>query len=394
MSTHAAPAKARLLAVLLAYASFIGLGMTNSLLGVAWPSIRATFGRSLDALGALLIANTLGYMLASALSGRLLARSGVALLLAGSAAAAALVLAAMGLAPTWAALVLLSLGLGLGGGAIDGGLNAYAAAHFSPRVMNWLHACFGIGATLGPAIMTWAVVGGPGWRAGYLIAAGIQLALAICFVLSRRLWDGQAASAATTPHAGAALAATLRLPLVWLGVVFFFVYTGLEVGTGNWIYTLLTESRGVAAALAGAWASLYWASLTLGRIVFGFAVQRIAPNTLLRWCMAAVVLGALLIWLNLAPWLSFAGIALLGLALAPQFPMLISATPGYLGPRHAANGVGLLVAAASLGGALVPSLFGVLARAYGLEIFGPALFVGALAMAALFELLVRRAGDR
>ncbi len=38
--------------VLLAYIAFIALGMPDGLLGVAWPSIRASFLIPLDALGA------------------------------------------------------------------------------------------------------------------------------------------------------------------------------------------------------------------------------------------------------------------------------------------------------------------------------------------------------
>jgi fucose permease len=394
------PRRVGLLILSLAYAGFIGLGMVNSLLGVAWPSIHATFGLPLDALGVLLIGITIGYMIASAVSGRLLALLGGGTLLALSSCLAAASLLAAGSAPSWAVLVAFGFTSGLSGGAIDGGLNAYAAAHFSPRAMNWLHACFGIGATLGPAIMTAVItgywtLGGLGWRAGYWIVGAAQLALALCFALTRQRWHDPAspqAAAASPPQAahGAPLVETLRLPLAWLGIALFFAYTGLEIATGNWVYSLLTEARGVPAALAGTWVSLYWGSLTAGRILFGFVVQRISPTTLLRWCMAGATLSALLIWMNLAPWLASGGIALMGLALAPQFPLLISATPGYLGPRHAANGVGFQVAAAGLGGALVPSLVGVLARAWGLEVLGPFLFAAALTMAALFELLLWR----
>jgi fucose permease len=388
--------RAGLLILLLAYAAFIGLGLSNSLMGVAWPSVRTTFGQPLDALGIFLIGNTSGYMIASALSGRLLARMTAGTMLALSCCLAAASLLATGSAPSWPALVALGFAAGLSGGAIDGGLNAYAAAHFSPRAMNWLHACFGIGATLGPAIMTGAIVYGLGWRAGYWIVGAAQLALALCFGLTRQLWRDSAPLAhAAEPSRGVRLAATLRLPIAWTGILLFFIYTGAEIATGQWVYSLLTESRGVPAAQAGAWVSLYWASLTIGRILFGFLVQRVAPTTLLRWCMAGAVLSALLIWLNLAPWLAFAGIALMGLSLAPQFPLLISATPAYLGAAHANNGVGLQVAAASLGGAAIPSLIGVLAAAYGLEVLGPFLFVTTLLMGALFELLTisRRAAS-
>jgi fucose permease len=389
--------RAGLLILLLAYAGFIALGLSNSLMGVAWPSIADTFGQPLEALGVFLIGNTTGYMIASAFSGRLLARMSAGTMLALSCCLAAAALLAAGSSPSWPALVALGFVSGLSGGAIDGGLNAYAAAHFSPRAMNWLHACFGIGATLGPAIMTGVIANGLSWRVGYWIVGAVQLALALCFGFTRQLWSDPAPrSAEGQTVRGAPLAATLRLPMTWLGIALFFVYTGAEIATGQWVYSLLTESRGVPTALAGAWVSLYWASLTLGRILFGFVVQRISPTTLLRWCMAGAVLSALLIWLNLAPWLTFAGIALMGLSLAPQFPLLISATPDYLGAAHGPNGVGLQVASASLGGAVIPSLIGVLAAWYNtLEVLGPFLFVTTLLMTALFELLIlnRRASS-
>jgi len=390
LPSSAAVRNAVLVTLLLAYAGFIALGLANSLMGVAWPAVRATFGLPIDALGILLIGNTVGYMLASAGSGRLIARFSIGGVLALSCGIAALSLLGTGSAPVWALLIGLSVTAGLGGGSIDAGLNAYAAVHFSPRAMNWLHACFGIGATLGPALMTAVVTGGFGWRVGFWVAGATQLALAAGFVVTRHRWrDGTALAAATTPARSVPLTATLRLPIAWLGIVLFFAYTGAEIAMGQWVYSLLTEARGVPAALAGTWTSLYWASLTIGRILFGFVVQRLAPTTLLRWCMASAVLSTLLIWLNGAAWLTFGGIALMGLSLAPQFPLLISATPRYLGPQHATNGVGFQVAAASLGGALLPGLVGVLARSSSLEVLGPFLFVVVLIMAALFEILAR-----
>jgi fucose permease len=385
-----------LLTLLLAYAGFIALGLSNSLMGVAWPAVRATFGLPIDALGVLLIGNTVGYMIASAGSGRLIARLSIGGVLALSCGIAALSLLGSGSAPVWAVLIGLSVTAGLGGGAIDAGLNAYAAVHFSPRAMNWLHACFGLGATLGPALMTAVVTSGFGWRVGFWVAGTTQLALAAGFVVTRQRWrnDNAPAAETATPARSVPLIATLRLPIAWLGIVLFFAYTGAEVAMGQWVYSLLTEARGVPAALAGTWTSLYWASLTIGRIVFGFVVQRLSPTTLLRWCMASSVLSALLIWLSGAAWLTFGGIALMGLSLAPQFPLLISATPRYLGPQHATNGVGFQVAAASLGGALLPGLVGVLARSRSLEVLGPFLFVVVLIMAALFEILARHMAEQ
>jgi len=380
------------LLVALAYAAFISLGLPDGLIGVGWPSIRQTYGLPIDALGALLITFTIGYLVSSATSGWLLARLGVGMLLVLSCVATATALLFYGLTLGWWVMIAFGIFSGLGAGAIDAGLNTYAANNFDARTMNWLHASFGIGAVTGPAIMTVVLTSGQRWRAGFAIVGAVLLALVGGFVLTRGLWRGPGAPARSAQHParGATLAETLRQPVTWLGIVLFFAYTGAEIGAGQWTYSLLTEARGVSATLAGTWVSLYWASLTLGRILFGFVVHRMSSITLLRCCLGAGVLGALLIWLDLALWLTLGAIGLMGMALAPQFPLLISATPGYLGQRHAANGVGFQVAAASLGGAVLPALIGVLARARGLEVLGPFLLVVMLIMAALFELLARR----
>lgn len=388
-ATAPALARASFLTIVLAYAGFVALGLTNSMMGVAWPSIRDTFSQPLDALGIILTASTIGYMSGSAGSARVVGRVGVGTTLAASCALMALAMLGTGGAPAWVVLMAMSLLSGLGAGLIDAGLNTYAATYFSPRAMNWLHACFGVGATVGPAIMTAAVAGGFGWRIGYFVVGVVQVLLTVCFVATRNSWQVPMAASADQPEHGATFGETLRLPLAWLGIAIFLAYTGSEITPGTWGFSLLTESRGVDAALAGTWISLYWGSLTLGRIVVGAIANLAAPRTILRASMIAAVAGSVLLWLNAGPWVSFLGLAVLGFALAPQFPMLISATPRFLGPRHAANGVGFEVAAAGFGGAILPSLVGVLAKNISLEVIGPFMVVATTLMLVLFEILAR-----
>lgn len=379
--------------LVLAYAGFIGLGLVSSRLGVTWPAIRDTFGMPIDAISMLLIAQLAGSIVVSASSGRLTAWLNIGVMSAWSCGITAVALLGSGATPSWAVLVALSILTGLGTGAIEASLNTYAATHFSPRAMNWLHASFGVGATLGPALMTALLAGGLSWRIGFIVVGAVELALAIGFGLTRAHWQGAPAPSAATPRAhGVPIRETLRLPAAWLGILLFVAFTGAQASAGQWFFSVLTEQRGVSEALAGTWVSLFWASLTVGRIVFGFVVQRFAPAQVLRVCMGGALLSTVLFWLNLAPWLSFASIVLLGLAMAPQFPLLTSATPRYLGSRHAANGIGLQVAAAGLGGVLVTSLMGVLARTLGLGAIAPALVVAAVAMVVLFELLARHMG--
>ena len=177
----------RLVPVLAALA-FVSLGLPDGLLGVAWPSIRASFGLELDALGALLVAATTGYVASSFSSGHLLGRINLGTVLAVSCGLTATALLGYASASAW--LVVLALGavLGLGSGAIDAALNTYVATHHGPRMLNWLHACFGVGAASGPLVMTAVLESGSTWRRGYAIVGLAQLALAGCFVVTFRSW--------------------------------------------------------------------------------------------------------------------------------------------------------------------------------------------------------------
>ncbi|MDP9315499.1 MAG: MFS transporter, partial [Chloroflexota bacterium] len=176
MAASAAPIRQRAaLLVGLAYAAFISLGLPDGLTGVAWPSIRTTFRLPLDALGALITTGTIGYLMSSFSSGRLSARIGVGWLLVLSCLATAVSLLGYGATPVWAVMVSLGLLAGLGAGAIDAGLNTYAAESFSPRTVNWLHASFGLGAATGPIIMSGIISAGYSWRLGYLVVGVAQL---------------------------------------------------------------------------------------------------------------------------------------------------------------------------------------------------------------------------
>ncbi len=388
-----------LLLIGLTYISFISLGLPDGLLGVAWPSIRASFALPIDALGALLVMFTMGYLLASFSSGWLLARMNVGALLAGSCFATAMSLFVYAVAPAWWTVVAFGLVAGLGAGAIDTGLNTYAANHFSARLVNWLHACYGLGATLGPLIMTSVLAAGRRWQMGYVIVGLAQLVLAICFGATHKLWSDKSKAVGLAPEGSSSVKktssasptspiSTLRLPITWLSIALFFLYTGIEAATGAWAYSLFTEGRAIPAMTAGTWVSIYWGAFTAGRIISGFVIEFVPRRLFLRGCIIGMIGGALLTWIHLTNLLSFIGLALMGLAAAPIFPSLIASTPERLGERHTANGVGFQIAAAVLGQSLLPSLIGVLARNFGWEIIAPALLTAAMLLLVIYEMLM------
>jgi fucose permease len=379
--------------LVLSYLAFVSLGLPDTVLGVAWPSLRQSFGLSQASLGAVLGANVAGYFVSGVLAGRLVARTGVGGVLALSSALVALGLTGYAAAPSFGLFVPIGALVGLGSGAIDAALNGYAARHFPVRHLQWLHACYSLGATAGPATMTAVLARGAPYRVGYAILAGALAAMAIGFALTRGRWDGGEPEGAPGAARDAGAAAALRRPTVWLQIAIFFVYTGLESSTGQWCFTVLREGRGLTVEAAGAWTAAYWGSIAVGRVVLGFAVDRIGPDRLLRFATLGAVLGAL----------AFAasggiggrlGLVLLGASLAPMYPALMSRTPARVGQDVAQHAVGFQVSAATLGTAAVPSAFGLLAARSGLAPLGPAVLAVALSLALLHEALLRATRQR
>jgi fucose permease len=366
------------------------------MLGVAWPSIRASFALPLDALGLLLGTFASGYFVSSAVSGRVLTRLGIGQALAISCGLTGLSLLGYALSPSWLSMVALAGVLGLGAGTIDAGVNTYAAVAHGARVLNWMHAAFGLGAAVGPLIMTAIIGSGLAWNFGYAIVAVAQLGLAMGYWLTRHRYARPRRASRSESASGSvsgSARALVREPRALLSMALFFVYVGLEAASGQWSFSLFTLSRGTPVGIAGVLVSAYWASLTAGRVLFGVLVNYFPSERLLRLCMLVTVVAAALIWFNV-PLVSWLALAVLGLVYAPVFPVLIAETPARFGAGQTANAVGLQVAAAVAGGAALPGLIGVLAARISLEVVGPCLVIGGLVELCLYQLLVRRAFAR
>jgi len=373
----------------LAGIAFISLGLPDGLLGVAWPSIRRSFGLDIDAVGALLVAAMCGYVASSFSSGRLLRHLNVGAVLALSCALTGGGLLGYATTAYWPVMVVLGVALGVGGGAIDSALNTYAATHHGARTLNWLHACYGIGAATGPLIMT-AVLGmGLGWRRGYAMVGLAQVGLAACFGATFRWWERTDTGDSPTSPTFATIPATLRLSGAKLGIAAFFVYAGVEASTGVWTYTLLTEGRGTDPVHAARAVSVFWGGLTAGRLLAALAGALIPARRLLWIALWGVTLGLLIVWADVTPGATYGGLFIAGLACGPIFPTLVAVTPARLGAEHAANAVGFQIASAALGLSLVPWAVGVAASAFGIEVIATLLVAMAALLIVVYRLLER-----
>lgn len=351
--------------VIIAYLGFIIIGMPIGLRGVAWESgARADFAQPVGALGALILANTISYFLSSALASRLIQRFGLGNAMLGSFIVTGLALLGYALSPAWALMIVLGVVVGFGLGFVDAAMNVYFAAHHGPRLMNWLHACFGIGSAVAPLLLNYILAQGGTWRTTYTVIAALYAVLLLLIIVTRNQWTVNPAGEGdgVKPASGRA---TLALVIVWIGIVTFFVYGGVEIVPSDWGARLFTAARGIDQTEANNRISLYWFFFTIGRIAFGFIVPYFKAATLMRLCMIGTIIGAALLAVppsDPTNTLGVIGLVIGAFAMSPLFALLVTATQEKLGPAHAPNAISFQVAAASAGIGILPALTGLIAE--------------------------------
>jgi fucose permease len=316
--------------LIISYLVFIAIAIPDGVLNIAWTYMQQTFALPPSAIGLLLGCAMVARLISSFGSGPLIARFGMgALLLAGILLALVGVLLVTLAAETaiWWMLFVAIFVLALGGGALDGGLNTFVSANYSTGRLNWLHAAFGIGITIGPWMATFIIVSlQGGWHLAYVVSAvPLVLLLALIF-FTRARWTAQAQAPTATVNSSQRVSVreTLRVPMVVLSLLLFFTYGGAEIGTGQLANTLFVEQRGIDQGTAGFWVGMFWATFTLGRILMGVVADRVSNILLMRWSMVGTVIGAALLWFNPVNEVGFIGLSIMGFAFAPMFATLIS----------------------------------------------------------------------
>lgn len=366
------------------------------MLGVAWPSMSERFGVPLDAVGILLGCTTSAYIVTGFVSERLRNRFGPGPVIGISFVLSGISLAGYGLVPYWPLLIACGAGVGMGAGSIDAGVNNFTATKHGPGKVYWLHTCYGVGATISPMVMTFAITSLGNWQWGYRMVGLLQILIGFLFFATSTYWveahsqpstngDNQAAKSYNTPQRVSAKE-TLSLGMARWSALIFFVCAGAEVTTAQWTYTLIKNGRGFSVTAAGFWMGVYWAMFTLGRIVAAFASKKISAVRLLRIALLIAVIASTLFWINPTPFVGLVGLTLLGLSLAPVYPSLVATTILRVGERHTPNTIGFQIAANGVGVAILPALAGYLGRTISLELIGLNMFLSCLAVLVVHEM--------
>ena len=356
------------------YLAFISLGLPDSVLGAAWPSMYGELGAALSWAGVVSMIVSLGTIVSALCSERLTLRLGPGGVTAVSVLLTAVALLGFSLSGQFWQLCLWAVPYGLGAGSVDAALNNYVALHYESRHMSWLHCMWGLGASAGPVIMGRALAGGS-WQGGYRTIALLQFALTAVLLLSLPLWKRPQANVEGAEFKPHPIAELLRRPGVPQVLVCFFCYCALESTAGMWAASYCTLVRGIDAGTAARWASLFYVGITVGRGVSGFLTMKVNDQNMIRLGQALIAAGTVLILLPTGQGTLFAGLITVGLGCAPIYPSIIHETPLNFGREVSMSMTGLQMATAYVGTCLVPPLFGLLA-----QYVTPALYPWALAV--------------
>ena len=375
------------------YLAFISLGLPDSLLGSAWPSMYTELGASLSWAGIVSMIISAGTIVSALCSERLNLRLGTGGVTFLSVMLTAVALLGFSLSTSFWQLCLWAVPYGLGAGSVDAALNNYVALHYESRHMSWLHCMWGVGASIGPVIMGRALAGGT-WQGGYRTIALLQFALTAVLLLSLRLWKRPQANVEGADFKPHPIPELLRRPGVPQVLLCFFCYSALEATAGMWAASYCTLVRGIDAETAARWASLFYVGITIGRGVCGFLTMKISDQNMIRLGQALIAAGVVLILAPLGQGTLFAGLITVGLGCAPIYPSIIHETPVNFGRDVSMSMTGLQMATAYVGSCLMPPLFGLLAQYVTPTLYPWFLAVILALMFAMAESLHRRTAHR
>jgi fucose permease len=377
--------------VAIAFYAFISIGIAEGGLGVLLPSILNAYQLTPATVTFLFVSQVTGYIAAALTSSAIASRLGLARMLLLSSIALAGALTTYAIASNWLIMVGIGTFLGLGIGLIDAGINTYIVSdRRNEHLIGMLHAFYGVGALLGPAIATTLLAQGINWRIIYLVFAGlVSLLVAATFWAIAIQYAPMMVRVNSSPaNAWTNLKIAIKTPVVLAMGLLLLVYVGTEASVGNWAYTVEYIGRRTPELIAGYSVSAYWLGLTIGRASLGIFIKRFGVNRAIAFSLVLLIVGFICWWLLPN---SLFSLPLIGFSLAAIFPAIVWSIPMRVSSSLVPSAVGFVTSFASLGVATIPTLIGWIASNAGLESI-PAIMVPlATIMVALHFWIVRQA---
>ena len=357
------------LLLVIIYISFISLGLPDSLLGSAWPSMYHLLNVPLHYAGFISMIIAGGTVISSVFSARIIRRFGTGIVTTVSVLMTAAALIGFSVSPSFLYLCLCGIPLGLGAGSVDAALNNYVALHYKARHMSWLHCFWGVGASVGPIIMSAFLIHKNSWNLGYRTIGIIQFCLVLLLFISLPLWKKNTTAETRSRHDSIKFTKIFSIVGIKEALIAFFCYCSIETVTGLWGASFLVTEKGISPEIAAQWIALYYIGITSGRFISGFITMKLTNRQMIR--LGQIIIGGGIITLVLPFGNStlLPGLFMIGLGCAPIYPSLLHETPQNFGEEYSQTIMGIQMGCAYIGITLMPPIFGQLASYMSFNIF-------------------------
>ena len=380
--------------LILIYIAFISLGLPDSLLGSGWPVMHTELGVPVSYMGIVSMVISGGTIISSLLSDKLTRKFGTRIVTVASVFLTVIALFGFSFSSRFWMLIVFAVPYGLGAGAIDAALNNYIALHYKAKHMSWLHCMWGVGASLGPYIMGFALTGGKTWNAGYRWIGMLQVVLTVILLFSLPMWKGRKAGGEQENGEEAdkilSLPEIIRIPGAKEVLICFFCYCAVEQTAGLWASSYLVLYKGMAAETAAGFASMFYIGITLGRAASGFMTMKFNDTQMIRLGLGTIALGIVVMLIPMGANLSVAGLILIGLGCAPVYPCVIHSTPAHFGADKSQAIIGVQMAMAYVGTCVMPPLFGIIANHISVALLPVYLLILLVLMTMMLEELNKK----
>ena len=379
----------------LIYICFISLGLPDSLLGSAWPVLHAEIGVPISFAGIISATIFIGTILSSLFSDRLLHRFGAGKVTAVSVVMTALGLLGFSISSKFWMLILWVIPYGLGAGGVDAILNNYVALHYKPQHMSWLHCMWGVGASISPYIMSFALVNLESWNYGYLIVSIIQAVLSVIIFISIPLWRKGSSDDLQVDEEIKTAPLSFKEIFSTGGAVpcflMFFCYCALELTASLWASTYLVQKWAFTPEDAAGYASMFYIGITLGRFINGFLAMKLSDRFLIRMGTLIVAVGIAFLFLPFHALFALIGFIVTGLGCAPIYPCIIHMTPDVFGKDKSQAMIGVQMAFAYVGFLVMPPLFGFIAEQTSISLLPIYLSIFLILIFVMHTLVIKKA---
>ena len=347
------------------YVAFISLGLPDALLGSAWPTMVGQFDTPLSFVGIISTIISIGTVISSLQSDRLTRKLGTGWVMIISVAMTAIAMFGFSISTEFWMLCLWAIPYGLGAGSVDASLNNYVALHYASRHMSWLHCMWGVGISIGPYIMSYALTSGMTWNTGYRIVSIFQVVLTIILVFSLPLWKNKP-NISDNKEKSSGKPLKLKEIVSLAGakevMIFFFCYCAIEQTAILWGSSYMVIEHEVSSDIAASFASFFCIGITIGRGISGFMTMKFTDTQMIRIGMGTICLGIIFLFLPFGSVSALVGLALIGLGCAPIYPCIIHSTPDNFGADNSQAVIGVQMASAYVGTTVMPPVFGLIAN--------------------------------